>query len=294
MSKVWENKDHIIGLNIKNIWCKKIRGHNCNFEYYRGKSKMYELFIKDTNNIINKITFHTRYDECYSGYTIAQWCYYKIEKVKNRGSVTHVPKGYIETNFLDYNKHPDKYNVEYSIYDYKDDVIYYTHEGGDCYYPDGYIDINLDYFQETNRGFDEPVVWLVDKFMRNTKYITDEDMNNIDNILYDNFDLLDIRHVTDVDRLKELIGGNIININITGNWSDNIIKIFHGPSNTGKSYIAHKYFDDNIIYETDQSNTLNILPQHKIIVLGNKYNFTLDQVINCIDGDYQIHKFSED
>lgn len=291
--KVWKDKDHIIGLNIKHVWCERVRGHNCDFEYYRGKSKVYELFIKDTNNVINKVTFTSRYGECGSGWTISRWCNYKIETVNYRGSITHVPKGYTETNFLDYDKNPDKYKVEYRIYDYKDDIIDYSSDGGDSYYPSGHINIDLGYFTKTNRGFDEPVVWLTDRFIGRSKCITDYDMNRIDNILYGKFDFLDIHHVTNVNKLKKLIDGKIININVTGNNMSNIL-IFYGPSNTGKSYIAHKYFDDNKIYETDQSDTLNILPYHEVIVLGNKYKFTLDQVINQINGDYQICEFSED
>ena len=289
MAKVWESKDNIVGLNVKYIWKKKIKGQNCDFIRYRDKDIEYELFIQDTKYNLHKITFIVTYSKCYSGWTKASWCDFMIEQVNNKGSVTHVPKKYIETKFLNYIIKKDKSFIDDDDI-YKDDIIEYSYDGGDRYYPNGYIYINLDYFKLTNRGYYEPTTWLIYNSILNNCYIlNDNEANNeLDNILYKNI-LLNVDNIDNIDELKNRIGGNIIDIEISGDLNSDKI-IFYGLSNMGKSFIAHEYYNNNCIYETDSSSELDILPVHNVIVLGKKYNFTLDNIIDKI-GDCKICKF---
>ncbi len=59
--------------------------------------------------------------------------------------------------------------------------------------------------------------------------------------------------------------------------------IFYGPSNLGKSYIAH-LVEDKIVFESDAYDTLPEKIAADIVVIGNKHGYTLEDVSSRIDG----------
>ena len=59
--------------------------------------------------------------------------------------------------------------------------------------------------------------------------------------------------------------------------------VFKGDSNLGKSFLAHK-LKDMKIYETDCSDVLPELLGYNVIVLGNKHNFTLEEIKGKLPG----------
>jgi hypothetical protein len=64
--------------------------------------------------------------------------------------------------------------------------------------------------------------------------------------------------------------------------------IFKGESNSGKSFLASK-LNDIEVYETDSNE---ILPDNivaSVIVLGNKYNFTIDEIEEKLFGEFEIN-----
>ena len=61
--------------------------------------------------------------------------------------------------------------------------------------------------------------------------------------------------------------------------------IFKGESNTGKSYLSH--LTDKDVYETDSSDKLPNSITEDIIVLGNKYKFTVEQIEERIFGKHE-------
>lgn len=65
------------------------------------------------------------------------------------------------------------------------------------------------------------------------------------------------------------------------------IWIFVGKSNSGKSFLASKISNLDV-YETDSSRELPIKIYASIIVIGNKYQFTLDEVKERIFGNSEI------
>jgi hypothetical protein len=59
------------------------------------------------------------------------------------------------------------------------------------------------------------------------------------------------------------------------------IWVFSGPSNLGKSFLAHK-MNNMTIYETDSSDQLPDQIESDIIVIGNKYKYTKGEIANKI------------
>ena len=68
--------------------------------------------------------------------------------------------------------------------------------------------------------------------------------------------------------------------------------IFLGKSNSGKSFISSK-IKDLKVYETDSSNTLPEKITESIVVLGNKYQYTVEDIKSRLFGnvDVQIVEF---
>jgi hypothetical protein len=71
------------------------------------------------------------------------------------------------------------------------------------------------------------------------------------------------------------------------------IYIFFGDSNKGKSFISHK--TSLSVYETDQSKSLPDEFTSDIIVIGKKYQFSIDMIAEKIDENFNIIsvKFSD-
>lgn len=63
--------------------------------------------------------------------------------------------------------------------------------------------------------------------------------------------------------------------------------IFEGSSNLGKSTLARKT-EDLIVYETDSSETLPELIRADIIVKGNKYNHTTEDIITACPDNTKV------
>lgn len=63
--------------------------------------------------------------------------------------------------------------------------------------------------------------------------------------------------------------------------------IFIGKSNSGKSYLSSK-ISDLKVYETDSCNTLPDTITESIVVLGNKYPFTIDDVKSRLFGNVEV------
>lgn len=66
------------------------------------------------------------------------------------------------------------------------------------------------------------------------------------------------------------------------------IWIFRGDSFLGKSYLATFIASDKTIYETDISNILPSKLNYDVIVLGNKYKFSKEDLEERISNDREI------
>ena len=65
------------------------------------------------------------------------------------------------------------------------------------------------------------------------------------------------------------------------------IWIFKGKSNAGKSFLASKLTNLDV-YETDISDELPSVITESVIVLGNKYKFTIEHIKSKIFGKFEI------
>lgn len=66
------------------------------------------------------------------------------------------------------------------------------------------------------------------------------------------------------------------------------IWLFHGDSTSGKSYLANLVNTKNV-YETDKNKELpKNLGTYDIIVIGNKYKFSVEQIQEQIGDDYSL------
>lgn len=63
--------------------------------------------------------------------------------------------------------------------------------------------------------------------------------------------------------------------------------LFKGKSALGKSYLANK-LSGLSIYETDSENELHNEIKEDVIVLGNKYNCSIEEIENNIFGDHEL------
>lgn len=144
---------------------------------------------------------------CGSGYTTASYGQMSIcEFYKPVGPITHVPNDK-ELTIIPREGNWDDGDVITNVFSYSAD-------GGDSYYPGGYIDVNLDLFEELPRAMQS-----------RPRYI------------------------------------------------------FFGDSGLGKSSLAMLLEEeDKVVYETDSSETLPEVIWADIIVLGNKYKFTLEEI----------------
>jgi len=79
----------------------------------------------------------------------------------------------------------------------------------------------------------------------------------------------------------ELFKETIRNKNLRPVW------IFKGKSNSGKSFLASK-LNDIDVYETDSNEALPGSIVASVIVLGNKYDFNLEDVKSKIFGEVEI------
>lgn len=123
----------------------------------------------------------TLYEEggwCYSGYTTASRGYMKVKEVNEFGPFTHMPKDNkpikLENAYFDIEEglclekvtvtHDDEDDEddEYELYDadIRNNVFAYSKDGGDEYYPSGWVDVNMDLFEQGKRAFEDRPVWI--------------------------------------------------------------------------------------------------------------------------------------
>ena len=115
---------------------------------------------------------------CGSGYTTASFGTMIIKRVDDFGPFTHRPKDgkpvKIENAYYDcdtgelcfdkveynWDSDEDDEDDEYFDADVKNNVFNYSEDGGDLYYPSGYVHVNMDLFEACERGFDQRPVWI--------------------------------------------------------------------------------------------------------------------------------------
>ena len=189
-------------------------GHNCGFEDEFAELNKYHLFgVLENGNKI-QITLYEEYGTCYSGWTTASWGVMKVKYANEGfGIITHVPKEDIVI--------PDiKPNFNCNVDDIENEVFTYLRDGGDWYYPDGFIRVNEELFNPTIRAKDKRLVWifkgasgvgksyLASKLEEVKVYETDSDSTLPDNIIADVV-VLGNKYKHTVEKIKEKLFGDV-------------------------------------------------------------------------------------
>lgn len=159
----------------------------------------YEIEVKQTNG------------SCGSGYCNATFGNININKIKEFSGYTHKLR-------LPYTIQIDKEN----LYDYKCDLFEVYTDGGDEYYPSGYVKVYEGFFEINKRYIEKPTIY-----------------------------------------------------------------IFKGKSGIGKTFLANSIINKTV-YETDSNENLPKEINSEIIVLGNKYNYKVEDITSRITIDCRI------
>ena len=213
----------IVGLLVKEIINDYCEGHNCDFTYEKIEDEEYVLMCEDIFHIDEygkeyhnkyEITLRSEYGECGSGWTTASYGFADIKLVNNFRPWNYKPKQQIifENISIKEMDSPD-FSCEYFRWSY---------DGGDRYYPTGYVDVNLNCFEELPRNMKKRPVW-----------------------------------------------------------------IFKGCSGLGKTSLAIQLENEDV-YDTDISSKLPECITESVVVLGNKYGHTLEDIKTRLFGNPEI------
>lgn len=132
----------IVGLQKINYIGKGISGRNCDFTYYDQDMVKYIIQLENKENKLNKfqLELSEKYGECYSGWTTATYGMVSFIKVNEFDEPTHVPK-------KNFNSYIDLEVSDFSS-DYECNWFSFSYEGENGYYPEGYIRVNINMFDE--------------------------------------------------------------------------------------------------------------------------------------------------
>ena len=200
----------IIGLGIEKYIGDVVSGHNCDFKYTKETLDRYVILGVEEGKKY-EISLWEDHGECCSGWTTASWGMIKVKQVEKFNGYNYVPKGTIVI--------PMVTGEEEWV---SNDVFKMSCDGGDSYYPSGYISVNMGLFKETKRIKHKRPVW-----------------------------------------------------------------VFIGKSNVGKSFIG-SHLRGLSVYETDSSDTLPEAIEADVVILGNKYRFTTQEIDERIIGEHEL------
>ena len=213
----------IVGLLVKKIINDDCEGHNCDFTYKKIEDEEYVLMCEDIYHIDEygkeyhnkyEITLRSEYGECGSGWTTASYGLVNIKPVNNFRPWNYKPKQQMVLENISIK--------EMDFPDFSCEYFEWSYDGGDRYYPTGYIEVDLTYFEELPRNMKKRPVW-----------------------------------------------------------------IFKGYSGLGKTSLAIQLENEDV-YDTDISSKLPECITESIVVLGNKYGHTLEDIKTRLFGNPEI------
>ena len=157
----------IVGLLVKKIINDYCEGHNCDFTYKKIEDEEYVLMCEDIYHVTGhavideygkeyhrkyEITLRNGYGECGSGWTTASYGFVDIKPVNNFRPWNYKPKQQIILENISIK--------EMDSPDFSCEYFRWSYDGGDEYYPTGYVDVNLSCFEELPRNMKKRPVWI--------------------------------------------------------------------------------------------------------------------------------------
>ena len=109
-----------------------------------------------------ELTLRESYGMCPSGWTTASWGMCEIIAVSNFRPFSHVPVKEIvlDGDIIEYNEDYRMYEINEIMGSIHTDVFDCSYDGGDGWYPNGYISVNMELFKESKRFFEKRPVWI--------------------------------------------------------------------------------------------------------------------------------------
>lgn len=262
----------IIGLTVINKLSNKVRGKNCEFITTYKEDKIYKYAILYKNKKY-ELKIYSKEHECPSGYTNSKTAYIKYEIVEIFDTFTHIPK----TKLMINNKHISELHNDLILLcddDLCDDncktgMLVCPHKYGKNY---TYKCINI-----TDININRKELECSNKFINNCG----DDLK-----MYDTYNNLILLINTKGDDEWYPCGYYKVNIDLfkaTKRYDDKRhVYIFQGQSGIGKSHISH-LLNDKIIFETDTYSKLPKKIKADIIVIGNKYSYTIEDIKSTLN-----------
>lgn len=109
-----------------------------------------------------ELTLKESYGMCPSRWTTASWGMCEIVAVSNFRPFSHVPVKEIvlDGDIIEYNEDYMMYEINEIMGSIHTDVFDCSYDGGDSWYPMGYVSVNLELFKESKRFFEKRPVWI--------------------------------------------------------------------------------------------------------------------------------------
>lgn len=133
----------IIGLQIEDYMRNCLEGNNCDFTMKQKAAKRYYIYCENNKEKLRITLDENQETECYSGWCPAKYGILKIETVSQYPYFDKVPVKEISFDI------PEKSKYGY----YKKlscEAFEYNRNGGDNYYPSGYVRVFLENFVDTS------------------------------------------------------------------------------------------------------------------------------------------------
>lgn len=124
----------VLGLRVEKYVGDSVDGHNCDFEYTPEVFERYVLLLTGFYGKKYELSLCESEGECGSGWCTASFGHIDLKEVNDFAGWTH--------------KINEKTTIEFDIGDEEIDteVFSYSDDGGDSYYPHGYVHVNLELF----------------------------------------------------------------------------------------------------------------------------------------------------
>lgn len=294
-----DNEYQIVGLNTIHYIDKVVYDWNVSDEF---AIKHTFLLIRLSDNTNFHLNLWTTKGMCSSGYTSASWAHFKLKSVPSLGSFHYRPISPLTLSIQSDNEYTLNCKCEYFKSKCDTQLLHFSLYGlnDDEYYPEGFYQINMDLFESTPRAKDNRQVWLFEGNYKNISYIA----KNISELKVYDGPLQDVIYDDVIVHLSGVRVNDVVNLIYGPHDLHHVVIedmsfdgeppvwIFTGPSGTGKSYIASHLLNSNV-YETDSSPQLDktLIEGSNIIVHGNKYNYTLDDIRKLLSS-YIVARFN--
>ena len=147
----------VVGLRIEKYIGQIVEGYNCDFEYVDEELEKYIILGVNSNGQKVEISLWEEYGQCPSGYTTASWGCIDVMEVDNFNGYQYRPKEVIDVGDITL----DMINEMNDEDDCISNIFFrVSSDGGDCYYPHGYVEVNMDMFIPTGREKFKRPVWI--------------------------------------------------------------------------------------------------------------------------------------